>query len=175
MRWWFPYSFLVFAWIMGCSAAREVGAVSERTTVYVVRHAEKASNDLDAPLSPSGVVRADALAERLSDAGVQRVYASEVQRTQRTVAPLAERNGLSVEVVPALAIDDLVGRILREDRGRVVLVAGHDHTVPAIVQKLSGQAVEAIPAQVFDRLYKVVITADGTAEVTVSQYGAITP
>jgi hypothetical protein len=66
MRWWFPYSFLVFAWIMGCSAAREVGAVSERTTVYVVRHAEKASNDLDAPLSPSGVVRADALAERLS-------------------------------------------------------------------------------------------------------------
>ena len=80
-----------------------------------------------------------------------------------------------MEVVPALAIDDLVGRILREDRGRVVLVAGHDHTVPAIVQKLSGQAVEAIPAQVFDRLYKVVITADGTAEVTVSQYGAITP
>lgn len=175
MRWWFPFSFFVFAWIMGCSAAREVGEVSERTTVYVVRHAEKSSSDFDAPLSPAGVERAEALAERLSGAGVQRVYASEVQRTQRTVAPLAERNGLSVEVVPALAIDDLVGRILREDRGRVVLVAGHDHTVPAIVQKLSGQAVEAIPPQVFDRLYKVVLGSDGVAELTLSRYGAITP
>lgn len=145
------------------------------TTVYVVRHAEKLNADADTPLSPAGEQRAAALAERLSTAGVQRVYATTYQRTRQTVAVVAEQQQLEVEVMDAGATDALVARIKAEDLGRVVLVAGHSNTVPAIVEALSGTAVEPIPEERFDRLFKVKLVAGGTATVDELRYGAPTP
>ncbi len=144
-------------------------------TIFVVRHAEKLTSDRDTPLSPLGEERATALADRLTGAGVQRIYATELQRTQQTVGPLAEREGLAVVVMPPLELDSLVQRIMAEDRGRVVLVAGHNNTVPSIVQKFSGQAVEGIPEHVYDRLYRVELPSTGVPVVTVLQYGEPTP
>jgi len=145
------------------------------TTIYVVRHAEKLTSDFDTPLSPAGEQRAEALAERLADAGVQQIYATTRQRTQRTVGPLATRLGLVPLVMEPGAVDSLVQRIKRDDVGKTVLVAGHNNTVPQIVLGLSGQAVDAIPETVFDRLFQVELRTNGEATVTVLQYGAPTP
>lgn len=169
------YSLLYVALFAGCSAARGTGLSTAMTTIYIVRHAEKLSSDRDTPLSPVGEARALALADRLAMAEVQRVYATDLQRTQQTVGPLAERMGLAVHVLPAMALDSLVQRVRSVDQGMVVLVAGHNHTVPELVQRLSGVAVDGIPEHVFDRLYRVVLPADGKPEVVVLQYGEPTP
>ena len=160
---------------VGCTSTSKTTTVPTMTTIYVVRHAEKLTTDFDTPLSQVGEARAQALAERLADTGVQRIYATQRQRTQQTVAPLAARMRVQVVVLEPNAVDSLVQRIKQEDRGHVVLVAGHNNTVPAIVQGLSGQAVDPIPEHVFDRLYRVELPDQGAATVTVLNYGVPTP
>lgn len=163
------------ALLVGCTAPKTMTTDASITTIHVVRHAEKLNVDSDTPLSPVGEQRALALADRMKDAGVQVIYATTKQRTQQTVAPLAKELGLVPVIMDPHAVDSLVARIVREDRGRVVLVAAHNHTVPQIVKGLSGREVEGIPEQVFDRLYQVRLRSDGTAEVEVLQYGVPTP
>lgn len=145
------------------------------TTVYIVRHAEKATTDHDTPLSDVGLERAEALNDALKDARVDMVFATNLQRTRQTVEPLAERVGADIRIVEPLAIDSLVGLIRTEGRGHVILVAGHNHTVPRIVQALSGQMVDAIPEQVFDRLYRVELPTEGPTRLELLRYGAPTP
>ena len=67
------------------------------TTVIVVRHAEKATDDpRDPSLDAAGRLRAQALAAALEDAGVTALYATQYKRTRATVEPLAQRLGLAV-------------------------------------------------------------------------------
>ncbi len=172
---WYPLVLITALLSTSCSSTSTTTSVPTMTTIYVVRHAEKLTSDFDTPLSQVGEARAQALAEKLADIGVQRIYATQRQRTQQTVAPLAERMKLEVVVLEPNAVDSLVRRIKQEDRGRVVLVAGHNNTVPAIVQGLSGQAVDPIPEQVFDRLYRVELPEQGPGTVTVLNYGEPTP
>ncbi|MBP7407144.1 MAG: histidine phosphatase family protein [Flavobacteriales bacterium] len=146
------------------------------TTVYVVRHAEKLNpSDPDTPLSPEGQVRAHELAKTLARAGVQRIYATTKLRAQQTVAPLAELRGLELVLLEPGAVDELVQRITTEDVGLVVVVAGHSNTVPNIVKGLSMVDVGGIPEERYDRLFKVVISADGKAKVEELRFGVPTP
>ena len=58
--------------------------------IYVVRHAERADQSADSPLSAEGLGRAERLARRsLRDAGITRIFTSDLQRTIETAAPLA--------------------------------------------------------------------------------------
>lgn len=167
-------SVIAAATLLHC-APRAV-AQSPVTTVYVVRHAEKLNaSDPDSPLSPEGEARAQALAKELARANVTSVYATEKLRTQQTVRPLARRNGLEVVVLDAWALEELETRIRKDDKGEVVLVAGHSHTVPQIVKRLSGVEVDGIPEERYDRMFKVTIAPDGVATLEELRYGAPTP
>lgn len=170
----------IFTWLallafFICCAPKAV-VQGQPTVVYVVRHAEKLDPaDGNSPLSPAGEERARALARTLNDGGVQRIYATTLQRTQQTVAPLAEQLGLEPILLQPGATDELVARIKADDRGMVVLVAGHSHTVPGIVEGLSGVAVDGIPDGRFDRLFKVTIASDGRSALEELRYGPPTP
>jgi broad specificity phosphatase PhoE len=145
------------------------------TVVYVVRHAEKLDPaDRDSPLSPAGMERAEALAGTLAQSGVQAIYATTLQRTQQTVAPLAEREGLVPVLLDPAATEELVRLIRNGNEGQVVLVAGHNNTVPTIVLALSGTAIDAIPEDRYDRLFKVSLAGD-VATVEELRYGKPTP
>src|SRR5687768_3222599 len=62
------------------------------TTVFIVRHAEKAPEPADDPvLSDIGQRRASDLAAMLADAGVDAILVSELQRTSLTAQPLARQ------------------------------------------------------------------------------------
>jgi phosphohistidine phosphatase SixA len=78
-------------------------------TLYLVRHA-KAGNrrawDLDddlRPLSPAGRRQADAIADVLVDARIERMISSPYVRCRQTVDPLALRLRLPVELADELA------------------------------------------------------------------------
>lgn len=116
------------------------------TTVFVVRHAEKAAGaDPDPPLSVAGQLRAERLADLFGAAdrnhGLQAIIVTELRRTQETARPLANALGVPVVVVPAAEPATAARRALREYAGQRVLIIGHSNTVPAIVAELSGERV----------------------------------
>lgn len=169
-------------WIMICSLAllarcATTSAVAQGSTVvFVVRHAEKLDPaDGNSPISPAGEERAQELANTLGKSHVQRIYATSKLRTQQTVAPLAKKLGIEPVILEPGATGELVGRIKADAEAKVVLVCGHSNTVPDIVKALSGIAVDGIPEERFDRLFKLTIPADGKATVEEMRYGAPTP
>jgi broad specificity phosphatase PhoE len=169
---------------VGASSARALSSTETQaaTTVFLVRHAEKAEEGdpsfdpqrpADPPLSAAGQARAEALARTLEEAGVTAIFASEFARTGQTVAPLAARVGIEVSVHPARDVAGLVDLIATAHRGGVIVIAGHSNTVPALVEALGGGAVAPIEeGWEYDNLYVVSIGATGGALVSTLKYGA---
>lgn len=99
--------------------------------LLLVRHAEKVDNAKDALLSPAGHARAEALAVKLRDAGITAVFATDVERTQQTAAPLAA--ALHLEVTRHAA-SDTAGLVKLLRKSKRALVVGHSNTLPEIAQ-----------------------------------------
>ena len=115
-------------------------------TIFVVRHAEKAStggNDPD--LSPQGQKRADALASILKDSQVTFVFVTELKRTQETAAPTAKAAHVSPTVIPA------------NDTG--ALVVGHGNTIPELLKALGIATSVSVPEDDYSEIF-VVMTGD---------------
>jgi len=147
------------------------------TTVYLVRHAEKAATPAaDPPLLESGVQRAKELARKLGKARIKAIYASQFLRTQKTAEPLAQQLGIAITVVPvkmsATNPNQLSPQYLTEMTKRVysnsggnVLIVGHTNTVPEIIKALGGDIAPTIDETVFDDLFVVTVYAKGKAKV----------
>jgi len=93
----------------------------------------------DPPLSDVGQVQADQSAERLAGEPFHALYATSMQRTQQTVAPLAARVGLSVAIEPRLRevhLGEWEGGLLRQHAA-----SGH----PLYLKMHAEQRWDAIP------------------------------
>lgn len=150
-------------------AARAVGAalllgacaagVPATRVVYVVRHAEKASEADDAALSAAGHARAELLAERLRDEGIVAILTSDRRRTRETAGPLAARLGIRPDVVPYG--DDARGEIaaianwIAAQQPGAVLVVTHSDRVACVALALTGARIAALAHDEFDRLVRV--------------------
>jgi broad specificity phosphatase PhoE len=108
-------------------------------SLILVRHAEKANDSKDTPISAVGQARAQALANKLRDAGITAIYATDLQRTQQTAKPLADELKLKMNVRPANATAALIEELRKQDG--VVLVVGHSNTLPAIAQAFGAPIV----------------------------------
>ena len=143
------------------------------TTVILVRHAEKniEPENPDPDLSPAGQARALELIRVFANSGVQAIYATQYKRTQQTVTPLANRLQLPVVTIDAKQSQELVQRVLTDNRGQTVFIAGHNNTVPEIINLLSGENLPHIPESEFDNLYIVTVYRFGKAKVVHLKYG----
>jgi broad specificity phosphatase PhoE len=148
------------------------------TTVLIVRHGEKASQDADAPLSDAGRQRAVALAETAADAGVAAIYSSQFTRTKDTARPLSERTGVAVTEFPVNLSDPgdygkrLATEILAKHAGQTVVVVSHQNTIPALVEGLAGRGEAPLGDAEYDRLTIVTVLPGGAAHQIVARYGA---
>src|SRR5262249_51726884 len=123
---------LTFGAVFGLFVAAVVAFLIYRsatttTVVVLARHVERDLSAIqDPPLSPEGEQRAERLAQmfgRGTGAGhIDAIYVSDVRRTQQTAAPLAERLGKQVIVVPASDTKGLVSRVMHEHDGGSVLI-----------------------------------------------------
>lgn len=174
--------FLAPIWLLGFAGAAFLIVAfaywhsATTTTIVLVRHAEKQLGAIpDAPLSPSGEVRAARLAQTFGGAGefgsVQKIYVTDTRRTQQTAAGVAQRLGLTPEIVGGKTdARTLASRVLRENRGGRALIVGHSNTVPDIVAALSGEQVPAMDEEEFDTLYIVTVPTIGRASVLRLKY-----
>ncbi len=141
------------------------------TTVFVMRHAEKASEPADdPPLSLAGELRAERLAQFFGAAtegtAIDGIVVSDTRRSQDTARPLAAKLGIPVVVVKGGNPRDVARRALGEFSGRHVLIIGHSNTVPGIVEALSGQAVPPMSDADYGTMYVIARPHFSRASVT---------
>jgi broad specificity phosphatase PhoE len=145
------------------------GPLSAQRAVFVVRHAEKASdaNEPSVPLSAAGSERARKLAALLRDAGISAIYSTDTVRTRATVEPLAKLLGLQIRVYAASGPDGkidlapLARRLASENARDVVLVVGHSNTIAPLLSGLGAKESIQIPDADYDNLFLLIPRAAG--------------
>jgi 2,3-bisphosphoglycerate-dependent phosphoglycerate mutase len=108
-----------------------VGAANAQTTIFIVRHAEKADATKDTDLSEAGRGRAEALAKILRDTNINAIYTTEFKRTQES----EKRRGSSGNA----------------------LVVGHGNTIPDLIKALGITEAINIAENDYDNLFVVVL------------------
>jgi broad specificity phosphatase PhoE len=122
------------------------------TTIILVRHAEKATGQ-DPPLTTDGHARAGKLAHAVISAEVDAIFVTDRLRTQQTADSAEAYLGLTNIILPEQAIQDLVNEINNNHQGEVILVVGHSHTLPDIIQGLGISQPPPILSNEFDNLF----------------------
>ena len=67
-------------------------------TIYIVRHCQAEGQEAEAPLTADGLAQADRLADLLTGSQIERIISSPYFRAKDSVAPLAKRLKLQVEL-----------------------------------------------------------------------------
>ena len=96
------------------------------------------------------------LAERLKDAGITTIYATQAKRTVETAAPLAKALGLEIRIHSYEDTDGLIHRLRSEHGGDRVLVVGHWSTIPPILKALGDPQDTQIERSAYDNLFVVI-------------------
>ena len=126
--------------------------------IYLVRHAERADQSEDPPLSTEGVGRSYRLRDMLKDAGITKIFTSELRRTIETAAPLAS----AIHVSPQqISPDALAAKIAASNARDRILVVGHSNTLPALLHALHVEPPITIADDAYDNLFIVVFPRDG--------------
>jgi phosphohistidine phosphatase SixA len=186
-----------FGYLPFPSVAQSPNRAGELPVLVLVRHADKAAEPKDdPPLTAAGAKRAQDLAAALRNAGVTAIITTQLRRTRETAQPLATALGLVPEVVnvgeralvsnPA-ADGRLPPEVVRERAeyikvlepavrrlSGVVLVVGHDWSVPGLIASLGGPQLPNICVSVYDNLF-VLTSTKGTTNLIQTRYGAPTP
>jgi broad specificity phosphatase PhoE len=167
------------ALLLGTVSAPVLGAqTASPTVVVIVRHAEKAAEPRnDPPLTPVGVQRAQALAAMLRDADVAVVMHTPTTRTRETARPVAERFGLTPQVLPLGPMPvhaAAVAEAVRRHPGRTIVVVGHSNTIMPYVEALGGPKRSELCDHQYDGLYTVILDGAG-ARLVEGRYGPPNP
>ena len=146
------------------------------TTVILVRHAEKASQDEDPPLSDAGSARARELARVMAVTPIDAIYTTQYVRTRQTALPLAEGKGIEATTFPAAKgyAAAMAAHIRSKHEGQTVVVVGHSNSTADVARALGASNVPTIEESQFDYLFVVTLAGDDE-QLTILRYGPPTP
>ena len=147
------------------------------TTIIFVRHAEQdlAAGD-DPGLSDAGRRRVVELTRQLVDAdvvaGVDAIYATGFRRSQETAQPLANALNLNVNKYDAEDRESVLETILKNYKGKIILVVGHSNTLPELIANLgASKKVPPIDDMEFDNIYVISIPWFGKTKTIRLRFG----
>jgi len=129
-----------------------------RVTYYVVRHAEKETQNAnmtsDVPLSEKGQERAIALRNILQNKKIGYIFSTNTIRTRTTATLAAEYFDLPAQLYDPIPKDSFINRLKSLDKN--VLIVGHSNTVDDIVNKLCGENIlQDLQDSEYDNLFIV--------------------
>ncbi|MFT5788829.1 MAG: phosphohistidine phosphatase SixA [Shewanella sp.] len=170
-------AFLVLTLTLNNSALAHESNITDAIdskTIIVVRHAEKLNDGTrDPQLSDKGYQQAQALAETLTALTVSQAIASNYQRTQLTLKPLAANHHISVTIVGTKdGIETHIAEIvaLVDSSSGNSVIAGHSNTVPLIIKALGGPQIEALDESSYGGLYQLTIHKSGEISLEKSHF-----
>ncbi len=130
--------------------------------IVVVRHAEKVDDGTtDPPLSLAGIARAERLLGILKGTDIVALYATQYQRTQQTLAPLAKAHNLDVQIRP---IDEggpraqaanIAHEVQQQTPTGAVVIAGHSNTVDDLAAAFGGPAINELEHRDYDSIFVI--------------------
>lgn len=147
------------------------------TTIIFVRHAEKELNAGDDPgLSEAGHRRVAELTRQLVDAdviaGIDAIYATPFRRAQQTAQPLSETLNLPINTYDAADRETVLETILKNHKGKIILVVGHGDTLPVLIANLGAhKQVPRIDEFEYDNIYIISIPWYGKTKTIRLRYG----
>lgn len=147
------------------------------TTIIFVRHAEKLSVPADDPgLSSAGKRRVAELTRQLVDAdvvaGVDAIYATPFRRTRETAQAIADALNLPIHDYAPDDNEAVLETILKNHKGKIILVVGHSNTVPTLIADLgASKKVPPIHEDEYDNIYIVSIPWFGKTKTIRLRYG----
>ena len=147
------------------------------TTIIFVRHAEKAATPDDDPgLSPAGQQRVAELTRQLVDAdvvaGVDAIYSTPFRRTQETAQAVADALDLPVNTYDAADVEPILEHILKEHKGKIILVVAHSNTLPVLIANLgASKKVPPIAEDEYDNIYIISIPWFGKTKTIRLRFG----
>ncbi|MEO6497487.1 MAG: phosphoglycerate mutase family protein [Mucilaginibacter sp.] len=145
-----------------------------QTTIFVVRHAEKATTPGNDPaLSTEGKARATELAKVLQSQKIAAIFTTAYERTSQTGEPALRRAGLhKLQIYNPADIASFAKQVLQDYAGKTVLVVGHSNTVVPTLQAFGAEKpFETLDDEDYDFLFKVTIGADKKVSLDAKQYG----
>ena len=148
------------------------------TTLIFVRHAEKVADASDDPsLSEAGKLRSAELARQLADAdviaGIDAIYATGYKRSQETAMPVANALSLPINTYDAADTETVLETILKNHKGKIVLVVAHSNTLPELIANLgASKRVPPIAETEYDNIYVISIPWFGKTKTIRLRYGA---
>ena len=129
---------IIILFSLGLTACKSNQKNTELRKIYLVRHAEKLTDDKNPSLSPAGIARAASLSEVLKTAQVDAIYSTDYKRTQETAQPTADRLNLSINSYDPRKLEEFATTISTELEGHL-LVVGHSNTTPILVNHIIGE------------------------------------
>lgn len=109
--------------------------------IVLLRHAEKAGQQDDSPLTQAGVERAQKVAEILKNARINHIFSTRYKRNTQTASIIAEKLRLKVKIIHDESIENLkmvLTNLFQSDR---VLFVGHSDINIQLAEKLSGHLI----------------------------------
>lgn len=148
----------------------QLAAAQAPHTIFLVRHAEKATAPADDPaLAPAGEKRAACLAKMLHDAGIKQIFVTDTKRTQQTAAPLAAALKLTPTIIPAKDPNSLISKLTYAGAGNI-LVVGHSNTLPFVLARMKAGTAPEIAESEYDRMFVVTMAEGTTASLATLHY-----
>ncbi len=147
------------------------------TTIIFVRHAEKEAAPAEDPeLSEAGRRRVTELTRQLVEAdvvaGIDAIYSTPYKRTLQTAEPLAETLNLPIHRYDPSDNEAVLERILKNHKGKIILVVGHSNTIPGLIADLgASKKVPPIDDDEYDNLYVISIPWFGKTKTIRLRYG----
>lgn len=133
------------------------------TTYYLIRHAEKNSENMEGnpDLTEKGLQRAENWAKIFKDIDFDAVYSTDYKRTIKTATPTAKSKGLEVMIYdPRNLYDETFQKATKE---KTVLVVGHSNTTPKFANTiLKKEKYQNLDESEFGALFIVEVFKDGT-------------
>lgn len=148
-------------------------ASAQKTTIWLVRHAEKADTPAtNPPLTRLGQQRAKMLIKSLKGDRIAAVYITNFIRTTQTAKPITDKYKLTPQIYDVNDYKGLAAKVLRQNKGKNVLIVGHSNTiVPTIVALGCESPFPALNDDDYDILFKVTVK-NGRADLEMSYYGS---
>lgn len=157
--------------IVACLIMNVALAQEETTTIYLIRHAEKANDGTTDPgLSDAGMDRAKAWGNYFSDKKITSYYMTQYKRTIET-ATYAHGVVMSLLSKPGTTYNTTLRnydpmafslkQVVEENKGKNVVIVGHSNTIPAQINALIGENKYAdMQESEYGNLYIIKITGD---------------
>lgn len=138
---------------------QQITAQSETTTLYLIRHAEKADYSQNPELSEEGINRAMRWTKLFEKTPIDIFYTTLTRRTQMTCSTIATSKQKDMVFYDASKLS--LQEIIEKHRGKVILIVGHSNTIPKQINAfLNEEIYRQIDENEFGNLYTIMVKGD---------------